>query len=92
MKKLIFFLFLMYGCNTTKTTTMDCNKNEAQKTTDNLMLQKGYNLTSLNKTIEESLDYFTIKYMPKDTMSLGGGAVIKISKKDCKIVDGKFYQ
>lgn len=70
----------------------DCNKSEVQKITDDLMRKKGYDLSSLNKTIDESPDYYVIKYMPKDTMGLGGGAEIKVSKKDCKIVDKKLYQ
>lgn len=70
----------------------DCNRNEAEKITDDLMHKKGYNLTSLDRAIEESSDVYIIKYFPKDTLSLGGGSEIKISKKDCKIIDQKFYQ
>ena len=92
MKTLILVLFLMYSCNTSKNAMVDCNKSEVQKITDDLMRKKGYDLNSLIIIIDETTDYYIIKYILKDTMSLGGGAEMKILKKDCKIVDGKLYQ
>lgn len=93
MKALIFSLFLMYSCNITKTKTMECSKNEVQKITDDIMTKKG-SLQYLNRIIDENFnaDFYIIKYMPKDSLSLGGGAEIKVSKKGCTIIDQKFYQ
>ena len=39
--------------------------------------------------IIDETDFYTISYTPHNTSMFGGGIIIKISKKDCKIVDYK---
>lgn len=93
LKTLILILLFVYSCNTSKNSIVtNCNKNEVQKIADDLMNKKGYNLTSLNCTIDATPNYYLVNYFLKDTMSLGGGAEIKISKKDCRVIEQKYYQ
>jgi hypothetical protein len=92
MKTLILILSLICSCSTSKIKKGNCDKNQVKKITDDLMRKKGYDITFLNMIIDESLDAYAIKYIPKDTLSLGGGAEVKISKKDCQIIEQKFYQ
>ncbi|MDI9340017.1 MAG: hypothetical protein QM534_05535 [Sediminibacterium sp.] len=85
-------VFLIFSCRTRKETTINCNKNQIIKIADDLVQKKGFDTTTLNKTVEEKTNIFVIKYYPKDTLSLGGAPEVKVSKKDCKIIEQKFYQ
>ncbi len=50
------------------------------------MIRGGYKLELLNRRIKENQDSIIVQYLLKDSLSTGGGAEIRISKKDCKIM------
>lgn len=54
--------------------------------------KKGYKLN--NYRIEESEDtsYYKVEFLLKDTLIDGGGAFFKILKRNCRIVERKYYQ
>ncbi len=59
---------------------------------DNEMLNKGYDLNILKREIMEDSLTYQIKYSIIDTLMLGGGGSIIISKKDLKIIRTVFEQ
>ena len=89
MKKLLLIISLIYGCtaaNRLSELKFDCNnKNEVVRISDSVMIKTGYNLTFLDRVINENQDSITIEYMLKKKPSCCYGAEIVISKKDCKI-------
>lgn len=90
MKKLLLILSLLYGCATANKLSelkFDCSKkNEIGRISDSLMIRGGYKLELLNRRIKENQDSIIVQYLLKDSLSTGGGAEIRISKKDCKIM------
>ena len=75
------------------TGTMNCNEEKAKELTKEVIEKKGgLKLNELQVDITEDSTYYTIEYLPKDTMMLGGGGKFKVSKSDCKIIEGELYQ
>lgn len=89
-RTLIVLIFL--SCNTNKRFTMKCDVDEAEKIADEFMRINGHDLSLYNRTLESKDDSYLIKYSPKDTLVLGGGAEIEIAKTSCKYINYKFYQ
>jgi hypothetical protein len=92
MRIIVLILVLLFGCSTSKNVITDCNINDVQNISDGLMHKKGYDLSSLKSKMKELPDCYIISYFPKDSMTLGGGAEIKVSKKECKVIEMARYQ
>ena len=92
MKYLAFVIFCLSSCNASnKAIKTPCTKVSAENIADNL-IKKHYRLSNYNKNIVESNDAFTINYIPKDSLSFGGGAILKISKGNCSVIKKTFFQ
>lgn len=90
---IIPFLFIvLYSCKTKKDTILICNKENAVNVANGELKKNKYKLEMLNKKIEETHDKFYIHYLPKQFHALGYEAKVWISKKDCSVIDSKFYQ
>ena len=95
---LVALLFGCYSCSPNKKILMckeqinQCNEIEAGNIADCAMKKYKYEIETLNRTVTELDSVFLIQYMPKDTIMIGGGGEIKVSKERCKILDIKFYQ
>lgn len=69
-----------------------CDKENAIKVAQNKFKGKGfYSKDYKLKSSEDSL-YYHLEFKLIDTTIEGGGAYFKITKKDCKIIEQKFYQ
>ena len=94
MRTLLFILLAISSrdCNRETNDSMKCNKEQAEMLTAKKMKKAGFDINQMRATVKEDNSYFFIEYLPKDTMSLGGGGNFKVSKKDCEIVNGELYQ
>lgn len=75
-----------------KNAVSNCNSSELQKIADSIIQKKGFDLNLLDRYLDETKEYYLVKYSLKDSQSLGGGAEIKFSKKNCNVISKKFYQ
>lgn len=93
MKYLAFLIFCLISCDASNkvVNTTPCTKSSAVIIADKL-IKKHYRLSDYNKDIVESNDAFTINYSPKDSLTLGGRAILKISKNSCSVIEKTFFQ
>ncbi len=100
LNKILFILVIMsfFSCNHQKvsnnrnTSTEKSSKENALKIADNIIEKEGYDLSLLKREITEDNSTYTIKYSIKDSLIIGGGAKIILSKKDLKVIEKKFEQ
>jgi hypothetical protein len=106
MKKLLliglFLSFLSMKCSNDETIiSSDCSDKESVFEAVSKIAEKklGYKIDKFETYISEDVDCYTISYFEmrdiKDSLTLrkgGRGGFIKISKKDCEILDYKLYQ
>lgn len=71
---------------------LHCTKASAIEIADQFMRKRHFKLSYYNKEIVETNNDFRIEYISKDSISLGGRAVLKISKSDCRIVKKILFQ
>ncbi|MBA3674545.1 MAG: hypothetical protein H0W75_06245 [Chitinophagaceae bacterium] len=90
-----FLIFLMANCkppNKTFQTILPCTEKSAESIADDFMMKKHYKLSEYTRTFVEKEDTIEIEYVLKDSLTFGGGALIKLLKGNCKIVEIKRYQ
>lgn len=89
---LLLSLTTIYGCSSLQKQkdTHPCNKEYAVQATDRRFKRKGFKMKYYESVVSQDSLYFYIIYQVKE--GYGGGAEFKVSKKDCNIVDQKFYQ
>lgn len=69
-----------------------CTSEKAKIMSDKFLGKKKFDLKDYYSSIEENEKEFIVTYALKDTMQLGGGAVINISKETCKIIKSELFQ
>lgn len=92
--KLFITLFFLIACKSLplESSKQSCTKKAAEVVADNFMIKKHYELSSYYKQINDSQNVFRIYYALKDSLTLGGDALIEVSKKNCSIIKVKLYQ
>jgi hypothetical protein len=75
-----------------KSTNIPCTKSSAENIADKIIKRKHYILSHYKKNIVETNDEFIIDYAPKDSLTLGGRARLKISKDNCSVIEKIFFQ
>jgi len=101
MKTLIYSLLLLtgysiinIGCKANKNIFEDsvgldsCNRKIAELQADDFMKKHNKDVNSFSVESKEDSSYYFVYYLPKNIMQLGGGVWYKISKTNCKIVEG----
>lgn len=85
----LFLTFLSSKCDEKYLKCSDCYNREFVLKATNKMVEKILNdkIDNYKIKVEEDADFYTVNYLRNDLSSFGGGIWIKISKKDCKIVD-----
>ena len=69
-----------------------CTSETAKNIADKFLEKKRYDLKDYLSSVEEDGGEFIVNYELKDTMMLGGGMIIKISKETCKVTKTKLFQ
>lgn len=69
-----------------------CDEKNALNIANVEITKNGYKLEELKNNTEESEGNFYIHYYPKKDNVLGNEAKIWVSKKDCSVIEKKFYQ
>ncbi len=85
-------LILMFSCSRKNVQLKECNLQNAQLLCESKMKSFHENINSLNLTTTQDSLYFHFNYHLKDSLSDGGGAYFRISKKNCKIENIRRYQ
>jgi hypothetical protein len=69
-----------------------CNQDDAAQLALKTMRRKGYDMNEYRyEPTDDSISY-KVTFILKDTLKEGGGGVITVSKKNCRITRKVFYQ
>lgn len=99
MKKLKLyhcFLMAMIACSPKQNEGLSvsvCNKTTSREIADREALRLGYSKDAYFRTDEVSQEgYFAYTYSRKDSSIIGGGALVKIDKENCNVIEVLRYQ
>lgn len=82
---------LLLSCMATKD-LRECSILTAKEIAKEALMKKGYFMEDLKISIHETDDLYIVNFSPTDSTQRGNEANFSISKKDCTIVEEKFFQ
>jgi hypothetical protein len=89
--KSVLIYLLLFSCTAGKKIA-SCDKETVTAISDKLVKKAGFKLSALKREVTENDSCYQVSYSPVQLNVRGGGAEIKILKKDCKVIEGKLYQ